>query len=149
MRRLLISFGLVLVLPWLLPESAQAQGICSFCKQCLGDPELVEFLEEEITNYYVLGSPGSFNCRPWDEATCSELLECQEGEDDSPFDDSELVALASSRDLGGLKVFLNSHRDRIEVVLERDLILVKGETACEPSIIGVYEVPGLRSALLE
>ena len=149
MRRLLLgALGVLLLNAGLVPPEAAAQ--CTYCVQCTIDPRRAKFDDYNPSNFYVAGNDGDWNCGPNDEADCSHFFGCPGGEaesEETPIYESELLALVSSGAATGLRDFIEAHRDRIELVLERDLILTKERTACGERIVGVYEVSGLRAVL--
>ena len=145
--------GLLLVLAVIIPSGALAhEEDCAYCVQCpYPYTERMKIDEENPSNHYVLfGDEFRFNCLPGDEGYCGELIECPEEDTEAaPVDEPELVALVRSKDLDGLREFIDSNRNQLGLILERDLILVKDRTACTDRIVRIYEVRRLRTALLE
>jgi hypothetical protein len=100
------------------------------------------------SNYHVAGEDVSFNCREGDVGYCDELFPCNPEEDDeAPLDKSDLSTLISSGSHAEVVAYLKTNRRSVELVPERDLILVKAPRSCGGRVVEVHEVHGLAAIL--
>jgi hypothetical protein len=89
------------------------------------------------------------NCSAMDEYQCADLIPCEplHTPEEEALLEAELENLVFEGDRLGLRSLLFSRRDRLEFLLERDLVLLRG--SCQNQITGVFVVPDLRWLLPE